>query len=211
MALRDNNMDELDSEQDNTISFAKTHEEILEMIEEIKKFEKKFIGHNFEETEVEFIPVDEDVVEFIEVEEDKLEQFEPIPIEQETKKPGLKEKLKISKIFKARPKVQKEEVEAKPITAATFKIRFNEAGELVNIDLRKPKPKPESKKRFDLKKLKIKRKGKTEKIEKAKETEKEAVTTEKKSKISKLKGGLGKIGMLKKAIPHRRKESETGE
>jgi hypothetical protein len=208
MALRDYNMDELDSKQDNTISFAKTHEEILEMIEEIKKFEKKFIGHDFEETEVEFIAVDKDVVEFIEVEENKLEQFEPISIKQETKKPGLKEKLKISKIFKARPKVQKEEVEAKPITAATFKIRFNEAGELVNIDLKKPKPRPESKKRFDLKKIMIIRKGKTEKKEKAEETEKEAETTEKKSKISNLKGGLGKISLLKKAIPHRRKKKE---
>jgi len=199
-------MDELDSEQDNTISFAKTHEEILEMIEEIKKLEKKFIGYDFEETEVEFIAVDEDVVEFIEVEEDKLEQFESTPIEQETKKPGLKEKLKISRIFKARPKVQKEDAEEKPITAATFKIRFNEAGELVNIDLKKPKSRPESKKRFDLKKIMIRRKGKTEKKEKAEETEKEAETTEKKSKISKLRGGLGKIGMLKKAIPHRRKK-----
>lgn len=209
MALRDCNMDELDLKQDNTISFAKTHEEILEMIEEIKKFEKKFIGHDFEETEVEFIAVDEDVVEFIEVEEDKLEQFEPISIGQETKKPGLKEKLKISKIFKARTKVQKEEVEAKPITAATFKIRFNEAGELVNIDLKKPKPRPESKKRFNLKKIMIIRRGKTE--EKAEKTEKEAETTEKKSKISNLKRGLGKIGILKKAIPHRRKKKEETE
>ena len=195
-------MDELDSEQDDTISFAKTHEEILEMIEEIKKFEKKVIGHDFEETEVEFIEVDEDVVEFVEVEEDKLEQFEPIPIKEETKKPGLKEKLKINRIFKSRSEVQKEKVEAKPITAATFKIRFDEAEELVNIDFKKPKPKPESKRRFDLKRLRIKRRRKTEK------TEKETETSEKKSKFSKLNGGLGKIGKLKKAIPHRGKKKE---
>jgi len=209
MVPRDNNMDELDSEQDNSISFAKTHEEILEMVEEIKKFERKFIGHDFEETEVEFIAVEDDVVEFIEVEEDKLEEFEPIPIEQETKKPGLKERLKLNRIFKIKPKVQKEEVEAKPIRAATFKIRFNEGGELVNIDIKKPKPKPESKKRFDFKKLRIRRKGKTEKTEK--EIEEESETEEKKSKFSKLKGGLSKIGKLKKAIPRRGKKKEETE
>jgi len=203
MAPRDNNMDELDSEQDNTISLAKTHEEILEILEEIKKFEKKFIGHDFEETEVEFIEVEEDVVEFVEVEEDKLEQFEPIPIKEETKKPGLKEKLKINRIFKSRSEVQKEKVEAKPISAATFKIRFDDSGELVNIDFKKPKP--ESKRRFNFSKLKIKRKRKNEK------TEKETETSEKKSKFSKLKGGLGKIGKLKKAIPHRGKKKEETE
>ena len=207
MVARDNNMGESNSEQESTSSITLTHEEILEFIEEIKEFEKKFQEHGLKESEgeVEFIEIEKDIVEFAEVEQDSSEQIEFIPVVGETKKPELKKSLKNSQISKPRYEVQKEKIEEKAIDHATFKIRFNEEGELVNIDLKKHKPKPESKKSFDLKKLKklrVKRKGKTEK------TGAETETIEKKSKISKLKGGLSQIGKLKRVIPYRGIKSE---
>ena len=210
MVARDNNMGESNSEQESTSSITLTHEEILEFIEEIKEFEKKFQEHGLKESEgeVEFIEIEKDIVEFAEVEQDSSEQIEFIPVVGETKKPELKKSLKNSQISKPRYEVQKEKIEEKAIDHATFKIRFNEEGELVNIDLKKHKPKPESKKSFDLKKLKklrIKRKGKTEK------TGAETETIEKKSKISKLKGGLSQIGKLKRVIPYRGIKSEKTE
>ena len=42
MVARDNNMGESNLEQESTSSITLTHEEILEFIEEIKEFEKKF-------------------------------------------------------------------------------------------------------------------------------------------------------------------------
>lgn len=210
MVARDNNMGESNSEQESTSSITLTHEEILEFIEEIKEFEKKFQEHGLKESEgeVEFIEIEKDIVEFAEVEQDSSEQIEFIPVVGETKKPELKKSLKNSQISKPRYEVQKEKIEEKAIDHATFKIRFNEEGELVNIDLKKHKPKPESKKSFDLKKLKklrVKRKGKTEK------TGAETETIEKKSKISKLKGGLSQIGKLKRVIPYRGIKSEKTE
>ena len=64
MVLRDNSMNELDFEQDNTIFFTKTHEEILEIIEEIKRFEKKYQIYDLKESDldIEFIEVEQDVV-----------------------------------------------------------------------------------------------------------------------------------------------------
>ncbi|MCK5636883.1 MAG: hypothetical protein KAH91_05615, partial [Thermoplasmatales archaeon] len=120
-----------------------------------------------------------------------------------TEKPGLKDSITKSKFFKIKVRgstdVKKARLERK---AATFKLRFDEKGKLVNIDLKKPKqsePKSESKKRF---KLPIpKRKGK--------EKEGETKTTEKKSKG--LKGKLGKISKLKVAIPSKRKKETKRE
>ena len=87
--------------------------------------------------------------------------------------------------------------------AATFKLRFDENGKLVNIDLKKPKPptaKSESKKRFKIPFPKIK----------IKEKEGESKATEKKSKG--LKGKLGAIGNLKRVIPSKgKKEKKTKE
>lgn len=199
-------MSESNLEQDVTSS-VKTHEEILEMIEEIKEFEKKFREYDLEETEVEeeLIEVEQNIVDFIEVDKDESDQIEPIAFESEAKKSGFIERLIKSKIFRirvrSRSEAQKARLEAK---AATFKLRLNEEGKLVNIDLKKPKSsKPKSKKRFNLKKIVTKRRGKT------KETEVE--TTEKMSKISKLKGGFSKISKLKRAIPHKGKMEKKSE
>lgn len=215
-------MYELDFEQEENYSITKSHEEILRLVEEIKAFEERFPEYYIverTETEEELIDVEKDgehfsefgqgTMEFIEVDPDVVEfaevgaEFESVPFEQETGKSGLKDSITKSKFFKIKARgsteVKKARLERK---AATFKLRFDEKGKLVNIDLKKPKlsePKAESKKRF---KLPIpKRKGK--------EKEGETKTTEKKSKG--LKGKLGKISKLKVAIPGKRKKETKRE
>ena len=86
-----------------------------------------------------------------------------------------------------------------PATPTVFRIRFTEDGKLENIDLKKPKPKKEF--RFSLKKIKSKKR-----VDK-----KESKSNAEKSKISKLKDGLKKIGKLKKVIPSRNKQEEEPE
>ncbi len=194
-------MEESDFKQDSNIYITKTHEEILKMLEEIKDFEKKYQGYDLEKIEEteEFFEVENDLVEFFEVEEDTLKQFEPVSLKQDLIKPILKNKIRKRRIFKVRirrkPKIKKAKIETKTINPATFKIRFNENGELVNIDLKKPKLKPNSKKHLRIRKTKIK-------------TEEKIENEDKKSKILKLKAGLSKIGYLKKVIPHKKKKEE---
>ena len=203
-------MNELDSEQDNTIFFTKKHEEILEIIEEIKRFEKKYQTYDLKESDldiefieveqdvVDFIEVNEDIVEFSEVEQENLEKVKSISIVKDIKKLGLKDKF--IKIFPSKigAEIKQEKIKQKDITPATFRIRFNENGELENIDLKKSKPKLKSEKHFIFKKFSFKRMENNEKTE--------SKLVEKNSKISKLKGGLGRLGKLKKVIPSRKKE-----
>lgn len=169
----------------NNTSPARTHKEILQLLEEIKEFEKKF-----GEYDLETIEVDEEIIE-VEHEEPKKE--EPVPPVEEIKKPKLKEKLK-----KLKPKhdVKKEKL----VTPTTFKLRFNEEGKLENIDIKKFKSKPKTKRHLKLRKSKVEKKEKTE-----------GEVKEETSRLSKLKGGLSKLGRLKKAIPTKSKTSEEKE
>jgi len=167
-----------DIEPDTDTSSIKNHEEILQLIDEIRSFEINFEGYEIVKEEVE-------KEELIEVEHEKPEEITPIPIKEE------KDKLLL------RSRLSKKRVE-KPITPTTFRIRYADDGSLVNVDFRAPKPKKEGTKGFSLKKLRRK---------KCKSTG-EAEAGEKKSK---LKGGLGRLGKLKKVIPSRGKKEEKSE
>jgi len=95
---------------------------------------------------------------------------------------------------------------------ATFKIRFDEAGNLVNTDFRKVKPKKPSKFKTKIvgKLPKLKQGGLKRKDKKGAdkgETGSDEVK-DKESKGSKLKGRFGKIGKLKKVIPNKGKRNE---
>jgi hypothetical protein len=204
--MQDNIMDA--SENNNDISSTKTHEEIIQMIEEIKQIENNY--PEFDITE------EEQPEELIEVEEEIIEEFPPV--DKELDKTGFKKWLDQKKENKP---------DSKP---ATFKIRFDDSGELVNLDFRKPKVKPEVKKKkavkFNFKKLKgkFKRKGKKteeesegsgEKTEKPDESEekieKPKRKKEKSSKFSGLKSKLGGISKLKRVIPSKKKKDEEKE
>jgi len=178
-------MDESNPHKEGNSSLTLTHEEILELIEEIKELEKKYPGNNTEEPELK---------EFIEIEQEiPSEQVEFISVEEEPEKPGLIQGFKKSQILKNKPKL-KSEVPKKDITPATFKIRVNDEGKLVNIDLKKSKVKSEAKKPINLKKFNI--------------FKKKTKNKEKKSMVSRMKGGLRSVGKLKRVIPFRRELSE---
>jgi len=193
-----NMIDASENDKNNIIPSGKTHEEIIQMIEEIKQIE-----NIFNEFEIEKEGPQE---ELIEVEEEILEEF--TPIDTEIDKTGLKKWLDGKK-------------EDKPDSIpATFKIRFNESGELVNLDFRKSKVKSEGKTKkaikFDFKKLKgkFKRKGKKDEGKSEESGEKPKKSKEKRDKSSRfsgLKSKLGGIGKLKRVIPSKKKKEETEE
>lgn len=194
----------------------KTHEEIVELIEEIKGFESLFsdfeiieeIDQNEDLIEVEygtsgdistlpwFIPVEE-IPEFIE-----LETIEPETIESEIKTKRKKHpKLRIK--FRTYSEVKKAREEGRLPTPTIFKMRFNEEGQFVNTDLKntKPKKKTQGTKHFSIKST---RKRKKTELEQTPSGE----TEEKESKSSRFKGRLGK---LKRVIPSRGKKKESKE
>ncbi len=117
--------------------------------------------------------------ELIEVDDQLVEFVEVIPIKKEEPR-----KRVISKRQKVKENIQKE------IKPTIFHLRLNKDGKLENIDIKKPPAKKKS--GF---KLRRKKKEKGETKEK----------NDKKTKLSKFKGGFNK---LKKAIPSRKKKTE---
>ena len=185
-------------QKDKNLTIAKTHEEILAMFEEIKTIEKKFISN-------EIIDSNED--ELIEFEPVFLEVFEPEPQEPEFDDVAISEKEK-------KIKIKGKSVKAKTVHPTTFRIRFDGSGQLVNLELKKPKLK--AKKEY---KLKYKLGSKLKKVRRRKKEKTEASETksEETSKSSKFKSWIGNIvkikniGKLKYAITRRGKKKEVSE
>jgi len=195
-------MGQLNLEKSNNFSDSKVNDEILELIDEIKEFEKKFEKYNLKKIKVkeekiesepeileEFQPIDERE-EQIDAEPEILEEFQSI---EEIKEPISNDKIKN---LGPEPEIRKEKIK-KSTNPATFRIRFNDEGKFENVDVIKRTLKTKSKKRFILKRIKIRRKEKTESEE-----------TEEKSRLSKLITGLAK---LKSIIPNRSTEIENTE
>lgn len=164
----------------------KSHSEILQLIDEIRIYEQNFVDFS---TDL--------------IEETKEEEHELIEIKH--KKPSLEKhsfekKMKAKRVKKKHKSLKKKQKKAKPKVSTTFKIGFDDGGELVNLDLKKPKTKQKgdkSKNKFNLKSiLPFKKKGKDN-----------AEGSSDSPKSSKLKGGLGKLGKLKKVIPNKNKSS----
>lgn len=156
----------------------KTHEEIMSLIEEIKEMEKKF----------DEIRIDHETKEEI-AEQKIVEELEekPIPFKIEVEEPKKKFAFKLKRPKKATRQEQ----------FATFRLRIDESGKLVNIDLRRSEPKEKGRFSFSLKGL-IKRREKT--------NENREITEETKGIGSKLKTLLSKLGKLKSIIPGKVKE-----
>jgi hypothetical protein len=178
---------------------AKTHEEIMKIMEELKAYEEKY-----KEYELSEITVSEKI-------EEVLVEFEPVGpefLDTESSKASLKNKFVRRKNKKTAQELEKQvepeanetkpkQSKAKPTQDTVFKLRFGETGNLEMLGAKKhpvKQTKPETK---GAKKLSLRRKNKTE-----------SETKEEKSKLSKLKGGAGKI---KNIIPHRKKKEETKE
>jgi len=204
--MRESNFEQVLSEP------VKTHEEILEMIEEIKEFEKRFDLQDFGEfsTVEEWKEVEPDR-EFREIEQERwtevapeiTEEVKSIPIKSETELEKDKKRKNILFRIKRRSSSEVHKLK-REVKYATFKLRFDEQGDLVNTDLKKPKPKEKTKSKFKIP-LKFRKKGKEEKTTESKE---ETPKEEKEGIGSKLKGAFGNLGKLKNAIPGRGKKSE---
>jgi len=176
-------MNESDLNKLNITSVTKTHEEILEMLEEIKEFERKYgeietedsiINHELPDIDyVLFEEIEPDLVFFNEIEEKKSKNIEKI-----------RNYEKNYRIFRKKEVTEKI---SPPKNPTTFRLRINEKGILENIDIKKP------------------RQGKKFKISFRKNDKKESESSEGKSKLGKLIDGLSKI---KRIIPKRGKEEE---
>lgn len=190
-------MRESDFEQEQ-IAPVKTHEEILELIEEIKEIEREFDNFELEmPSDQKWEPVKPEII---------VEEAQPIPIKSEIEE-GKKKKHALFRIKRrSKPEVQRIKRQRQ---YATFKLRLDEQGNLINLDFRKPEPRSKKSKGkfkipFNLKKLRRRGKEETESTE--------ATPTEEKKGIGgKLKGVLGGISKLKNVIPGRGKKTEKSE
>jgi hypothetical protein len=177
-------MNETDLNQIDNTSITKTHEEILEMLEEIKEFEKKYGVSDRDEPIIETEIPEIGYVKFEEIEPD-LVIFKEI---KEKKQNFLNKIKKIKLDFKIfRKKETQEEIHI-PKNPTIFRLRINEKGVLENIDFKKPQPR---------KKLNISLRRKEKK---------DKESSEGKLKLGKLLNGLNKI---KRIIPKRGKEEDS--
>ena len=191
MVKGDKKLEDGESERNEKFSTSQSYIKIQDLLEEIRQFEKEF---STKELEPEFSEVEPDLVNFIEIEHDLTEKIKDVNLEQKENIENFNETLKKSRIFRVKYRSGREI--KKPIlnpNATTFKIRFDEGGNLVNIDLINRKNK-----RFieDNKKKNIKNIGE------------EDQDIDDVLKLSRLKRGLNKIGKLKRVIPNIRKNSE---
>jgi hypothetical protein len=163
----------------------KNHSEILRIIDEIKNYESNFVDFDAEINPFidRELAQEQDLIE-IKHEDEKSKQHEDFLSE----KPKKKKKSYLRK---------KKKKESKPKTPTTFKIGFNEKGNLVNLDLKQSKVKKDdvkSKDKFSFKKLlPIKKSEKKETSD----------TDAKSSKLSKVKSSLRKLNKLKRVIPNK--------
>ena len=230
---------EFQSVENNSIKEIKDHKEILKLINEIEKYENQFKKYDipeieFNEIEITDLSEDSDTKRFIPPNFKKIfkkqEKVEFFQIDDkdtkfqgeltiESWKTKLQPILKYLPFSKQKPIVEYFEVEnnekkfksyvKKEPKYNTFTFRFNEEGKLTISDKRKMRSikkfddTSDSKKRFNLKII-------TSKIKRKKgETSTEEDNREKGSKLSGLKSKFGKIGGIKKVIPHKRKTKDS--
>ena len=172
----------------------KTHEEILELLEEIKEFEERFPEINLDE-------------KIVSIDEVLQEEVKPIPIKTETEKKEKKKRIKPPSLkvrLRSRSEVRRIKRE-KQIT--TIKLVLDEQGRLVNPDIRKTKPKKQRKTKFNIRNL-IKRKKEPETKEGEKTETSEISEGGKRFNLSKITGVFGKLGKIKQVIPGKKTEAK---
>ncbi len=158
-------------------SSVKSHEELIEIIDELKEFENIEIDENFNKKQK--------TNEIIEI--DKNEVSDNLIIDDSDKR---KDFFKNISIFSNKEK-NIDEKSVKEINPSTFKIGFNDNGELVNLDFRIKKQ--------------------VENKESNKKKNKSDDEKSNKSKFSKIKNKFSNIGKLKKIIPTRNKKEKKPE
>lgn len=177
----------------------KSHDDILELLKEIKKIEEVYNPsgfkpepENIEQDLMKFIDLDQNFVEFVDLKPEINKDIKPIEeIKEKEDQLITKKKQRFKLKFRNRLEAKKwrkdKDTENKKIDPATFRIRYDKEGNLVNIDFNKIKAK--SKK--PSKKIKEK-KGKSQ-------------DSEKLSKLDRLKKVFT---VLKRIIPVKNSSSE---
>jgi hypothetical protein len=202
-----------DCEDGETLSEISKHKHILKLLEEIKEFETVFPEYEIIEpdiyignvsygnlTEDDILDEDKELIA-----EENLEERKAKPRHRRIIAIRIRRRKSRSDGNITDAKVLERKAKTKKITPTTFNVGFDNDGNLVNLDLRKPEIKPKSESRFKkLAGLKRFRRGK-------KSESTESASSEETSKASKLKGKFSKIGKLKNAIPHRGKNKEKKE
>ena len=169
---------------------------IQSLLNEIKEFENRFPEYQINEPE--FIEVDTSIID-----DESENKIKSVDIEknvaEELSKLSLKYKIKRLKLIKIKRKKTSSVMDkvktvkkTKDSSPTVFNVGFNNEGKLVNLDLREIKKEPKSNRFGFLNKLNFKKNKKKG----AKEQKGEI-------KESKIKSVFGKIGKLKKAIPHK--------
>jgi len=203
-------MEKLGRDNEETNSKINTHQQIQTMIDDLLELEKSLPLFD--------LPASEMILGENQTEDASEEQgFATISdgnleSEPEITKKGLKikhKKLFSLKIKRRKSATDKEISEKKYLTfkpkelkPTEFMVGFDENGNLVNLDLRKPKIKEKSVSKLGkiniLKKIKSRKKG-----EKS-----VGSSSDDKSKGSKIKGVFGKVAKLKNAIPGKGKKEK---
>ncbi len=170
----------------------KTHEEILTLIEEIKAYEQWVQTGVLPEPSQ---PTTDDMIELPGMEEE-FPEWDCVESEMEGQEPPSLLDAKDG----ASPALKRQR-STSSVKSSVFHLRFDEGGNLINVDLRTPKESTA----LDTAKNKL-----LQKLHRKKEKT-EGESEETLSKTSKIKAGLGKVGKLKKLIPKRNKEPEVTE
>jgi len=157
----------------------KNHNEIIQMIDEIREFEDLDINLETDENKK-----NNEIIEI----ENKTIDYDSNLLDEENKNKFF-DKLK-NVHFTSHPN-EKDQIE-KFVIPNTFNIGFNKTGELVNLDLKKKKNIEKKKHSFSIKNL-IKRDKKRENNEESDEDDT--------SKIGKLKAKLNFLSKIKKVLP----------
>lgn len=177
----------------------KSHDDILELLKEIKKIEEVYNPaefkpepENIEQDLMKFIDLDQNFVEFVDLKPEINKDIKPIEEVKEKEdqlitKKKQRFKLKFRNRLEAKKWRKDKDTENKKIDPATFRIRYDKEGNLVNIDFKKIKTKPKT----PSKKTK-------EKKEKSQDSE----------KLSKLDSLKKVFTVLKRIIPVKNSSSE---
>ncbi|KYK23871.1 hypothetical protein AYK24_06955 [Thermoplasmatales archaeon SG8-52-4] len=180
----------------------KSHDEILELLKEIKKIEEVYNPtgfkpepENIDQDLMRFIDLDQNFVDFVDLEPEITKDIKPVEevkVEENqlinNKKPRFK--IKFRSWLEAKKWRKQKDIENKKLDPATFRIRFDKEGNLENIDFKKIKTKP-------------KKPGK-----KTKEKKEKSQDSEKLSKIDRFKNIFS---VLKRIIPVKKASSEEEE
>ncbi len=184
--------------EDGLDSNIKSHDDIIQKINEIKTFEEKYPYFDINELPQENLQQENKIEDDFNEKNhqnkifNKLKVFNKIKFKKSEKdNSNVKEFKKPKKIEEATKEIKEKKAEERDVNPTVFNIGYDKDGDLVNLDLKKIKAKDKGGKANTGFLNKILKRGKSE----------EGNKEEKGNIVSKIKNSFGKIGKIKNAIP----------